>query len=428
MIMNRRQMLIGLSAAALPQPIRAEGSRVILRPTKVDMVVEGRLIEMIGFNNSVLGPEIRVGQNETLSARLENTLEEGTMIHWHGIRLPNAMDGVNVLTQDAIIPGGSFDYRFAVPDAGTFWYHSHYLSLDQVSRGMLGPLIVEELDPPEVDQDITIQLFDILIDAEGNFDRTFYPSHYTREGRLGDVMMAFSSSSQTRVGERLRLRVINPSVDRVFKITLQGMSGVVVALDGMPLFEPQPLDDMVLAPGQRVDVIGDVDAEVLVLESSSVEPLLLTKISATGSRDKRNAAITSLPPNQLPQPGRITQSVGLVMQGGAGGKPHGGFGSWAFNDVSGLPRAPLLSAQRGETILMQLRNDTAFPHGIHLHGHHFWETDERRAPTVLRDTTLVEAGETKEILCVFDNPGAWLIHCHMLSHQEDGMATWLQVA
>ena len=428
MIMNRRQMLIGLSAAALPQPIRADGSRVILRPTKVDTVVEGRLIEMIGFNNSVPGPEIRVGQNETLSARLENTLEEGTMIHWHGIRLPNAMDGVNVLTQDAVIPGGSFDYRFAVPDAGTFWYHSHYLSLDQVSRGMFGPLIVEELDPPEVDRDITIQLFDILTDTEGNFDRTFYPSHYTTEGRLGDVMMAFSSSSQTRVGERLRLRVINPSVDRVFKITLQGMSGVVVALDGMPLVAPQLLGDMVLAPGQRVDVIGDVDADVLVLESSSVEPLLLTKISATGSRDKRNAAITSLPPNQLPQPGRITQSVGLVMQGGAGGKPHGGFGSWAFNDVSGLPRAPLLSAQRGETILMQLRNDTAFPHGIHLHGHHFWETDERRAPTVLRDTTLVEAGETKEILCVFDNPGAWLIHCHMLSHQEDGMATWLQVA
>jgi FtsP/CotA-like multicopper oxidase with cupredoxin domain len=161
------------------------------------------------------------------------------MIHWHGIRLPNTMDGVNVLTQDAVIPGGSFDYRFAVPDAGTFWYHSHYLSLDQVSRGMFGPLIVEERNPPDVDQDITIQLLDILTDAEGNFDRAFHPAHYTTEGRLGDVMTAFSSSSQTRVGERLRLRLINPSVDRVFKIALQGLSGVVVALDGMPLAEPQ---------------------------------------------------------------------------------------------------------------------------------------------------------------------------------------------
>jgi len=216
MNINRRQLLIGLSAAALPQPILAAESSVILRPTRVGLSVNGRMIEMLGFNNSVPGPEIRLPQNDTLSARLENTLEEGTMIHWHGIRLPNTMDGVNVLTQDAVIPGGSFDYRFAVPDAGTFWYHSHYLSLDQVSRGMFGPLIVEERNPPDVDQDITIQLLDILTDAEGNFDRAFHPAHYTTEGRLGDVMTAFSSSSQTRVGERLRLRLINPSVDRVF--------------------------------------------------------------------------------------------------------------------------------------------------------------------------------------------------------------------
>ena len=428
MNINRRQLLIGLSAAALPQPILAAESSVILRPTRVGLSVNGRMIEMLGFNNSVPGPEIRLPQNDTLSARLENTLEEGTTIHWHGIRLPNTMDGVNVLTQDAVIPGGSFDYRFAVPDAGTFWYHSHYLSLDQVSRGMFGPLIVEERNPPDVDQDITIQLLDILTDAEGNFDRAFHPAHYTTEGRLGDVMTAFSSSSRTRVGERLRLRLINPSVDRVFKIALQGLSGVVVALDGMPLAEPQLLSELVLAPGQRVDVIGDVEADVHVLEQSASEPLLLTKISPSGSREKRDAAIAPLPPNRLPQPGRITQSVDLVMQGGAGGKPHGGFGSWAFNDVSGLPRQPIISAGRGETALVRLRNDTAFPHGIHLHGHHFWETDESQAPTVLRDTTLVEAGETRELLCVLDNPGAWLIHCHMLSHQEDGMATWLLVA
>ncbi len=428
MNINRRQMLIGLSAAALPQQILAAESSVILRPTRVGLSVNGRTIEMLGFNNSVPGPEIRLPQNDTLSARLENTLEEGTMIHWHGIRLPNTMDGVNVLTQDAVIPGGSFDYRFAVPDAGTFWYHSHYLSLDQVSRGMFGPLIVEEHNSPDIDQDITIQLFDILTDAEGNFDRAFHPAHYTTEGRLGDVMTAFSSSSRTRVGERLRLRLINPSVDRVFKIALQGLSGVVVALDGMPLAEPQLLSEMVLAPGQRVDVIGDVEADVHVLEQSASEPLLLTKISPSGSREKRDAAIAPLPPNRLPQPGRITQSVDLVMQGGAGGKPHGGFGSWAFNGVSGLPRQPIISAGRGETVLIRLRNDTAFPHGIHLHGHHFWETDESQAPTVLRDTTLVEAGESREILCVLDNPGAWLIHCHMLSHQEDGMATWLLVA
>ena len=91
MNINRRQLLIGLSAAAQPQPILAAESSVILRPTRVGLSVNGRMIEMLGFNNSVPGPEIRLPQNDTLSARLENTLEEGTMIHWHGIRLPNTV-------------------------------------------------------------------------------------------------------------------------------------------------------------------------------------------------------------------------------------------------------------------------------------------------------------------------------------------------
>ena len=421
-------MLIGLGAACCPQPLLADGGRIVLRSAPVDLDIGGKQIAMSGFNNSFPGPEIRVGQDEMLSVRLENALEEGTMIHWHGIRLPNAMDGVNVLTQDAVIPGGSFDYRFAVPDAGTFWYHSHYLSLDQVSRGLFGPLIVTEHTPPDIDQDITVQLFDILTDVEGRFESMFDPSHYTTEGRLGNMMTAFASRSDLKMGERVRLRIINPAVDRVFRVTIDGLSGLIMALDGMPLADPLPIDELVIAPGQRVDVIGDVVGEVVLSETTLVDLIPLTWIAISGSRQKRVSPIPPLPLNRLPRPGPVSQSVDLVMQGGAGGPPHGGFGGWAFNDVSGLPRMPLLAAKRGETVRLRLRNETAFVHGIHLHGHHFWETDINGAPTVLRDTTLVEARDTREILCVLDNPGAWLIHCHMLSHQEDGMATWLQVA
>lgn len=421
-------MLLGMGAASLAQPVLSAENSVILRPTKVTLPINDRIIKMLGFNGSVPGPEIRVRQNDVLSARLENTLDEGTMLHWHGIRLPNAMDGVNVLTQDAIIPGGKFDYHFEVPDAGTFWYHSHYLSLEQVSRGMFGPLIVEEPNPPDVDQDITIQLFDILTNANGDFDPAFYPAHYTTAGRIGDLVMAFSSSTQARIGDRLRLRFINPSVDRMFTLRIQGLSGAIVALDGMPLSDPLPLDQLTLAPGQRIDVIGDVVADVQVLEHSEAEPVPLAIIGAVGSRERRSAEITALPNHRLPRPGSISQNIELVMQGGAGGGVHGGFGSWAFNDISGLPRKPVVSAQRGETVLIELRNETAFPHGIHLHGHHFWEIDANQAPTFLRDTTLVNPWESRQIICVLDNPGAWLIHCHMLSHQEDGMATWVHVS
>jgi FtsP/CotA-like multicopper oxidase with cupredoxin domain len=255
-------MLFGMGAASFAQPGLSVENPVILRPTNVTMPVNDRSIEMLGFNGSLPCPKIRVRQNDVLSARLENTLDERTMMHLHGIRLPNPMDGVNVLTQNAIVPGGHFDYRFEVLDAWTFWYHAHYLCLEQASRGMFGSLIVEEPNPPDVDQYVTIQLFDIFTDANGGFDTTFYPAHYTPAGRIGDSVMAFSSSSQARIGDRLRLRSINPSVDRMFTLQIQGLSGAIVALDGMPLANLLPIGQLVMASGHRIDVIGNVVANV----------------------------------------------------------------------------------------------------------------------------------------------------------------------
>jgi FtsP/CotA-like multicopper oxidase with cupredoxin domain len=257
---------------------------------------------MMGFNGSVPGPPIRVRRDDKVVIRLENALEDGTILHLHGIRLPNAMDGVNVLTQDAIEPGGSFEYRFDVPDAGTFWYHSHYSSLEQVSQGLFGPLIVEEPYPPDVDQDVTIVLFDALSDGEGDFDREYYRSHYRTAGRIGDVLRAFGSSSSVLVGQRLRFRFINVSVDRVFRIHVQGVEGAVVALDGMPLAHLHPLEDIKLAPGQRSDVIGDVLDDVLISEVADRTPVALKTLAATGTVTRRSSEIQPLPPNNLPAP------------------------------------------------------------------------------------------------------------------------------
>ena len=154
----------------------------------------------------------------------------------------------------------------------------------------------------------------------------------------------------------------------------------------------------------------------------------LGRIVLEGQRDTRFEPIAPLPANPVSAPGTITQKAELMMQGGAGGGAHGGFGGWAFNNSSGLPNEPLIAARRGETVQIRMVNNTAFPHGIHLHGHHFWETDENGKRTYLRDTTLVNPGDSMTIVCVFDNPGVWMLHCHMLSHQADGMATWLQVS
>jgi FtsP/CotA-like multicopper oxidase with cupredoxin domain len=115
------------------------------------------------------------------------------------------------------------------------------------------------------------------------------------------------------------------------------------------------------------------------------------------------------------------------MMGGAMGGRHGGANIWSFNDVSDLPQDSFAAIERGETVRITFVNDTAFPHGIHLHGHHFYELAADDSLGDLRDTTLVAAGESRDVLCVFDNPGRWLIHCHMLSHAIGGMRTWVEV-
>ena len=169
---TRRDALgAGLAAiAAAGMPSVAAAQNFVLRPEPVMTTLGVVRQELLGFNGSWPGPELRAGQGDDLRVRVENGLQDGVLVHWHGLRLPNRMDGVNVLTQDVIPPGSSQDYRFPLPDSGTFWYHSHYLSYDQVSRGLFGPIIIDEQQPPDVDNDITVQLFDMLTDESGVYD------------------------------------------------------------------------------------------------------------------------------------------------------------------------------------------------------------------------------------------------------------------
>ena len=420
--------LVGLGAALVNHPAFAATQRTVLRPGNVSAQIGGHLVEMLGFNNQWPGPPIRAVQGETLDIRVENGLDDGALVHWHGLRLPNRMDGVNVLTQDVIPPGQSFDYRFDVPDAGTYWYHSHYISYEQVSRGLFGPLIIEERNPPQLDHDITVQLFDILTDASGQYDEAFDQNRFLTDGRIGNTTMAHTLHDSVARGDRVRLRLINPSVDRVYVVAISGLSGVIAALDGMPLAAPRALARITLAPGQRCDVIGDVLDPIVMTDHAARESTQLGEIAVNGSHSPSSRPLPFLPSNPMPTPDAETQHATLLLQGGAGGGPHNGFGGWALNNTSGLPQDPFIDLRRGSTVRISLKNDTAFDHVMHLHGHHFWElTTGERARGDYRDGTLVPARATRDILCVLDNPGAWMLHCHMLSHQADGMATWVQV-
>lgn len=398
------------------------------QPTDIQLSGDGgQASQMMVYNGVFPGAEIRLQQGDRLNARLENALEEGTLVHWHGIRVPNAMDGVSMLTQEVLPPRQSFDYRFSVPDAGTFWYHAHYLSHDQVARGLFGPLIVTEALPPDVDRDITVQLLDLKVDANGRFDPNTDTSAFTTLGRIGNDQRAHLSDPRpVRIGDRIRLRLINTATDRIVALQITGLDGRLVALDGMPLAAQRNYDIVTLGPGQRADVIGDVTG-VINLNDVRYNVQALGGLLVSGERTKRQVAVTALPPNPAAPLGSPAQNIELVMQGGASGGAHGGFAGWAFNDVSGLSGQPLARIGRNETMIIRLVNATAWPHAIHLHGQHFYEIGADGSVGDYRDTTLLEPGQARNIACQFTNRGRWLLHCHMLSHQADGMATWIDV-
>ncbi|PTV93313.1 multicopper oxidase [Rhodobacter aestuarii] len=251
----------GFAQAKNPALLTAQKGPVQLAPSGYPQT------EVWSYDGSLPGPELRLPQGARLTKRLVNALDQPTSIHWHGICIDNAMDGVAGLTQDAVPPGETFDYNFALPDAGTYWYHAHTNSMEQVARGLAGALIVDEPTPPDVDQDVVLMLDDWLIDPQtgqffADFQNPMMLSHAGRMGNLLGVNGRYDYTLTAHRHERLRLRLINAANARIFTLHAEGLSGWVVALDGMPLVTPQPITDaLILAPAQRMDLIVDVTAE-----------------------------------------------------------------------------------------------------------------------------------------------------------------------
>lgn len=453
-----RRTFLGSAAAAAALPRLAQAAPAVLEagPVVKRLAPEGYgEAQLWGYDGGVPGPELRLRQGDRLSRRLVNSLSQPTSVHWHGIRIDNAMDGAAGLTQAPVAPGDSFDYDFALPDAGTYWYHAHMRSMEQVGRGLYGALIVEEPDGgPEVEADIVLALDDWRLaengDLAGGWDDLHDKAHAGRYGNWPTTNGAAEWSRQVRKGDRLRLRVINTANARIMPLTLAGIEGWSVALDGMPLDSPDPVTGAItLAPAQRVDLIVDVTAEAgetAELRHGSGDgsfTLASFPIDGVGTSSRRPAP-APLPPNPRTAAPDLTAArrMTLAMEGGAmGGMDAATLNGkrvemrqlvdagmvWALNGKTGRPDDPMTEAARDEVLWIEMVNDTAFPHAMHLHGHHFREVAEDRLGP-LRDTLLLDRRESREIVFAADNPGDWLLHCHMLGHQVAGMVTWLRVA
>jgi FtsP/CotA-like multicopper oxidase with cupredoxin domain len=396
------------------------------------------------YNGQFPGPEIRVTEGERVRITVENRLPEGTTVHWHGIPVPNVMDGVPGVTQDLIQPGETFFYDFVADVPGTYLYHSH--AGLQIDRGLVAPFIVEEQQPSlDYVRDYTVVLDDFLVGEPASLGGGARRSRGGGMGRgmMGGMMAAElppyagllingrlpedPATFETRRGERVRLRLINPSGATTYRVAIGGHRMDVVAADGQPV-QPLTVDSLLIGMGERYDVIvRATQPGVWTMMAASVDArlpparALLRYTDAASARHQSEAV-----PEGLDR-GRVLELADLrALEGTAARAPDrtidvtlsGGMMSpaWTINGQA-YPDADPLDIREGERVRVRMINHSMMLHPMHLHGHFFTVGD------VVKDTVIVPPHIGRVTIdFTADNPGHWFFHCHNIYHMEAGMA------
>ncbi len=413
--------------------------------TEVD--VAGEKVQAWTYNGGIPGPLIRANAGDRLIVHFTNQLPSPTTVHWHGIRLPIAMDGVPGISQDEVETGQSFTYDFTLPDAGLFWYHPHVESATQVGFGLSGPLLVE--DPGE-QIGVTDQLVLVLNDIEIDKGALVRPNMggtagmaFGREGNIVLVNGKKNASISARAGAPQRWRIVNTAKSRYFNINLRGTSTVLTKIgsDGGLLEYPKQFDTLVLAPGERADVIvapkGKPGTTIQVVSElynrgfGSVEFREAEDLFRIALNNQPVLAATPLP--------KIRRTIEPLSAEGATpvkfeltitqDSPDGKY-EYRVNGKPFWKAKPILG-KIGETQIWTVNNTTAWSHPIHLHGFFFLVLDKAGQPVrplEWKDTVNVPFNQSLQFLVRYDDrEGEWMVHCHILDHAEGGLMTTVKI-
>ena len=397
---------------------------------------DGVSYEGMTYDGQVPGPTISAKVGDELVVEFTNDLDEETTIHWHGLRISDQMDG-NPRIQNPVQPGETFTYRFVLPEAGTYWYHPHTNSNEQMEKGLYGAIVVRDVDDPEYDLERVIVLDDILLERGVTMLPPFLARHpELMHGRYGNLLLTngelseLSRASATQ-GDVERWRIVNTANARTMELSVRGAIWRVVAVDGGKLREPYTTDRLMVPVGQRYDVEVSYDeggaaveliSHVLTLNedgSDVVEvPSPVFRVDVAESADTpRVIDWPILPALESREADReVTLDLDAVADPATGT-------AWRINGQK-FPHRPLFIFQQGETVRMRIVNMLGPEHPFHLHGQFFEVIEPGTVPGPqpgLKDTVLIPGLETVEVLAHMDNPGRWMIHCHILEHAQLGM-------
>jgi len=401
-------------AELVADPDRPADVRVDLVARKQVYEVDGVEVDGYTLNGRSPGPGIEVTEGELLEVHLRNAdVPDGVTLHWHGVDVPNAADGVAGVTQDAVGPGEDHTYRFVADQAGTYWYHSHQVSHEQVIRGLLGSLVVH---PHQADRAGTLEVVALS---------HTYAGISTLNGIQGDDRYVVPP------GRRVRVRAINTDNGPV-RVWASGPYRVL-AVDGTPVHGPTEVVDrsVTLTAGGRLDLevttprdgsavrvqVGDANAMVVgptrVTVPHPPEPPQELDLLSYGT-----PAPIGFDPDDADR--RFDYEIGR-RPGFVRGRP-GLF--WTVNGHL-YPDLPMFHVRQGEVVRMRIENNSGEVHPMHLHGHHAVVLSRDGKPATGSpwwvDSLNVEDGESYEVAFLADNPGIWMDHCHNLRHAREGL-------
>lgn len=385
--------------------------------------------EVWTYNGTVPGPLIEANVGDRLVVDFQNDLPEATTIHWHGVRVPNTMDGVPLM-DNAIPAGGSFRYEFTLKDSGLFWFHPHVRSAIQVQKGLYGVMRVRGPAEPSSDLEQILVLDDIKLRADGSISE-YLDDTSAMIGRQGNTLLANGAVHpllRLPAGGVTRLRVVNTANARFFTLGAAGLKFLAFGTDGSSYAEPFEAEAVMLVPGERLDLFvkgpPNTDVELMALPyerghmTGTASPLTIATLRFNGK--PTSTALPIAPPaiEALPVPTSPSFRIALSEQAEAG-KVRFFVNEKQWPEVSAWAPGSRVST-------FEVVNESEMDHPFHLHGFFFQvlsRSDVAEPPgrRVWKDTINVPAKSSLKAIARFDEPGRWMYHCHILEHAEGGM-------
>ncbi|MCB5275429.1 Multicopper oxidase mco [Arthrobacter sp. SO5] len=441
-----------------PPELRSAGGRLQLRleAARGGLDVGGRRALPMLYNGSLPGPTLRLRAGDELAIRLVNSLAEPTNLHLHGLHVSPQANGDNVFV--TVNPGDSFDYSYRLPAGhppGVYWYHPHHHGLvaGQIFAGLFGAVIVEDPEPINVSAEHVLVVSDTTLDFAGN---TAAASPLERmAGREGELVLVNGQSSPlltARPGERQRWRIINACVARFLRLRMDGQQLDLIGMDSGRSLVPEAVDEVLLAPGNRADLLVTASAGESVLQALPYDRGGMAGMMGQGPSAGRGAAALAtfrVSGESAASPGTVAarpagedlrtaaeaahRQLVLAMGAGAGGM-GGGMGGMMRFSINGRE----YSESRTDTIVpagsveeWTVVNTSPMDHPFHLH---VWpmqliDSDGRALTSVvMRDVVNVPANGRVTVRIAFrDFTGRSVYHCHILDHEDLGMMGVIEV-